>query len=619
MMRRPFYFALLFSGLLISGFLGSAVSPVSAESLVNTGPRLATYITLTEPEDVKLGESFTLTGVITNYFGRPVPDKPILFTIDGEYLGQARSDEKGIFQRKFNNDLIADTYDITATFNGSSGLSGSTGSTALKILPSEVQIQTVPPIPGVTFQMDEQQFVSGPDGSANIEIYKPGVYRLDVLTDKYNNSTQRIEFGRWAEESFEPFRDIQVPNNGVIQVGLNVFHKIGQEFIDLDGSPVDPQRVEKFSIRSAQGDVFEFPDGQPRWIPASRIARRVTGLEETKLLYSVTTVTVDGSNVVNQSQQRFYTHPNETWTISLLLYSLHISAQDGLFGSAVGKSVNVEFPDGKIANYPLNQAGKTDIYSLARGNYYIELVGIKGLSNRLPVALSRNQEVNTKVITYLDLSVVGMLGAIIALGLLLYGRPGLMHYFVKNKPSDFEKKKQEKVVLPGVLVPEDNFNTASLAINDREFMNYDAVDQLNDEDFEFNTGVSRTFFQKMLVLLKKGLPKVGKPPKLSLPDQLLLTLNYLREHNNESEIALAYGVSKNTVSRTIQKINSALMKSDEFHLPDREVFSHPVDAALDTVVVDVLKETEEVPNVKAETVQTKKRSNRNRHKKPSRS
>jgi hypothetical protein len=214
-------------------------------------------------------------------------------------------------------------------------------------------------------------------------------------------------------------------------VGLNIYHQVGQTFLDLNGNPVDPARIDEFMIRSAQGDVFVFSDGTSRWIPASRIARRVTGLEETKLLYSVISVTIDGSNVVNQSQQRFYTHPNETWPISLLLYSLHISAVDGMFGSPVGKSVNVEYPDGKIVNYPLNRAGAVDIQSLARGTYYIELVGANGMSNRLPVALSRNQQVNTKVITYLDMAVVAMLGMVVALGLLLYGRPWILYAILR--------------------------------------------------------------------------------------------------------------------------------------------------------------------------------------------
>jgi hypothetical protein len=138
--------------------------------------------------------------------------------------------------------------------------------------------------------------------------------------------------------------------------------------------------------------------------------------------------------VVNQSQQRFYTHPNETWPISVLLYSLHISANDALLGSPVGKSVNVEYPDGKIVNYPLNQAGSVDIPALARGAYNVELLDANGMGNRLPVALSRNQQINAKIFSYLDMSIIAMLGAIVALGLLLYGRPWILHVMLRRTP-----------------------------------------------------------------------------------------------------------------------------------------------------------------------------------------
>ncbi len=295
-----------------------------------------------------------------------------------------------------------------------------------------VQVQTVPPIPGVTFQIDGKRFVSGEDGFANIQIGQPGRYRLYALIDRYHNPFQRIEFGRWVTESFKPFQDIQVPTNKVIQIGLNVYYLTGQSFVDLNGSPVNPQRIKEFSIRSTQGDLFTFHDVQPHWIPASRVARRVSGLEEVKLLYSVLDVMVDGSNAVNQSQQRFYAQPNEVWPISLILYSLRVHARDALFGFAVGESVKVEFPDGRIENYPFDQAGTAEIHSLVRGNYYVDLVGAHGLSSHLPVALSRQQEVNTRVLTYLDILIIGMFGALIMLGLLLYGRPSLLGFRLKN-------------------------------------------------------------------------------------------------------------------------------------------------------------------------------------------
>ena len=279
MNRRLFSRLLLFSFLVV-GLLGGVVMPVSASSLAKTKIRIRTAITLDNLNTVQLGESFTVAGNIKDAYDRPIVGKSILFTIGDQYLGQARSDENGHFERKFKNELDAGTYELTATSRITTSLAATTSSTTLKVLPAEVQIQTVPAIAGVSFQMNGETFVSNSKGFASIKIDKAGQYRLDVLTDKYSSPSQKIEFGRWLEESYEPFQEIQVPTDSVIQVGLNVYQLVGQSFVDLDGNPVDPTRITKFTIRSIQGDVFELTDGQPRWIPASRIARRVNGLED---------------------------------------------------------------------------------------------------------------------------------------------------------------------------------------------------------------------------------------------------------------------------------------------------------------------------------------------------
>jgi len=45
---------------------------------------------------------------------------------------------------------------------------------------------------------------------------------------------------------------------------------------------------------------------------------------------------------------------------------------------------------------------------------------------------------------------------------------------------------------------------------------------------------------------------------------------YWREYLTEFHIALAYGINESTVCRTIQKIENALIKSEQFHLPGRK-------------------------------------------------
>ncbi len=407
------------------------------------------------PPDVAQGDAFILSGTIRDWNGNFLTNASIVFTLNGSYLGQTRSNEKGFFEQKFSKPLDAGIYAITASFNGSRNLAFSSAATTLKISPAEVKIQTIPPIAGVTFQLSGKQFVTGEDGTASIKIDKAGVYRLEALVGLYNDPTQRIEFGRWLEDNYQPFTDIQVPTKKVIQVGLNVFNYVGQTFVDRDGAAVDPQRISQFTIRSEQGDTFVLNNGSPRWIPASRITRRVGGLIQTTLLYSVINVKLDGSNVVNESQQQFYAEPNDIWKISLLLYSLRVKVSDGLFGSAAGKSVNLVYPDGQVNNYQLDPSGWVEIHGLARGNYSVEVVGAKGLGNHIPVALSRNQDANIKVLTYTDLSIAGFIGVLIALALLLYGRRGTLIASLKKRQS-ITQRADNALILADEIQPANN-------------------------------------------------------------------------------------------------------------------------------------------------------------------
>ena len=270
-----------------------------------------------------------------------------------------------------------------------------------------------------------------------IPVNSPGVVRLTIMATQYNDPSQRIEFARWENGSVQTYLDIKVPSRDTnVQVGLNVYHQVGLTFVDQGKFPVASQRVTQVTYRSAQGDVFVVKNDQPQWIPASRVARLGNGLVPTPLLYSVTSVMADGSNVVNSSQQQFYALPNDTWKISMLLYSIHLNASDGLFNFPTGNSINLVAPDGTVKNYPLDLAGSAEIHSLARGNYSIQLVGAVGLGSRTPVALSRNQNVSIKEISFLDLFVLAVIGTVLTLGLLLYGRPHMFSFLVRgNRPQ----------------------------------------------------------------------------------------------------------------------------------------------------------------------------------------
>ena len=101
-------------------------------------------------------------------------------------------------------------------------------------------------------------------------------------------------------------------------------------------------------------------------------------------------------------------------------------------------------------------------------------------------------------------------------------------------------------------------------------MKYETVQLLKDEDFKRSTGVQRATFEKMLKVVETGLREFGRPTKLSRADQLLMTLMYWREYRTEFHIGLTYGVSESTVCRTIKKVENALIRSKQFHLPGRK-------------------------------------------------
>jgi hypothetical protein len=298
-----------------------------------------------------------------------------------------------------------------------------------------------------------QNFVSGPDGIAEVKVAELGKYQLTVLTDQYSNPNQRIQFARWLDEVYKPSETIVVPSTKAIEVGFNVYQQVGESFVDLSGFPVNPQRVKQFTIRSAQGDLFTFTDGQPAWIPATRVARFQNGLLVTALQYSVIDMQVDGSNVVNKSQQRFFAHPNDTWKISLILYTLNIHANDGLFGSSVGKSISLVYPDGHAQNYPLDQNGTVGIHALARGNYTVQVLNAKGLKQTIPVALSRSQTVEIHVPTSLDMAVVMGLGLLVALSLIVFPRLLPLRSRTKSNRSPAPPYPQNALVKSEVLQP----------------------------------------------------------------------------------------------------------------------------------------------------------------------
>ncbi len=88
--------------------------------------------------------------------------------------------------------------------------------------------------------------------------------------------------------------------------------------------------------------------------------------------------------------------------------------------------------------------------------------------------------------------------------------------------------------------------------------------------------------------------KTGRPGKVSLEDQILMTLEYWREYRIYFHIGQSLGVTESTARRIIRKIENIVSQSRVFTLPGKKSFQES-NSSIDVVVIDVTETPIERP------------------------
>ena len=105
-------------------------------------------------------------------------------------------------------------------------------------------------------------------------------------------------------------------------------------------------------------------------------------------------------------------------------------------------------------------------------------------------------------------------------------------------------------------------------------MSYEQIKDLRPALFKRHCGVKPETFHKMVAVVSDHLAstriKSGRPPKLSVEDQVLMTLEYWREYRTFFHIAMSCGVHESSVCRTIRRVEDILTKSKTFNLPGKK-------------------------------------------------
>jgi hypothetical protein len=213
------------------------------------------------------------------------------------------------------------------------------------------------------------------------------------------------------------------PKRNIVTVAF--FHRIRLKYIDLQGNSVKTGGVQSAVVRGAHGGEYTFKGAEPRWLQVSRVVPKLGGRLQTKsLTYSVQRVLVKGSQVVNAGQQQFRPSKTPEIPVQLLLYNVRFQTKDAFFGFPIGSAVQLEFPNGRVERHELDENGRLLLPSLPRSDYEVTVDG-PGFSFSRPVRLSRNQEVELEVLSYLDIGLALFVGLAFVIGLPLIRRPDL--------------------------------------------------------------------------------------------------------------------------------------------------------------------------------------------------
>lgn len=142
-------------------------------------------------------------------------------------------------------------------------------------------------------------------------------------------------------------------------------------------------------------------------------------------------------------------------------------------------------------------------------------------------------------------------------------------------------------------------------------MRYEQLAGLEGEKFRRLTGVKRSTFEKMVEILQPAnaikYVKGGRPSKLSIEDQLLMALEYIREYRTYFHTGKSYGVSESSAYKTIKWVEDTLIKHPDFALPGRKALLKS-DHEFEVVLIDATESPIERPKKTKNTSILEKRN-----------
>jgi hypothetical protein len=287
----------------------------------------------------------------------------------------------------------------------------------LQTVHGTVQIVTVPATAGVQFLLDGAIVSTGADGAVNAPVSD-----LNAVDQRMSLATHAAGAASVSVLRISRLTPLTVHERRVL-VSLSVRRQVALRFVDLQGQPVDPERISEVRLDGGGGiirlDAAEVAD------PVSLVAKRATQIADVwqsrPVTYSASVVLLDGSNAVFRGKQRFDPNSSDVWPIRLSVFRLTMTAHDVLFGSRVSSRVSVTRPNGTSYTVRLGSGDGTVLTSMVRGLYDMKIHdAVVGAATT--VLVSRDDAVDVRVVTPLDAAVIAIVGMLLVVAAVWGGR-----------------------------------------------------------------------------------------------------------------------------------------------------------------------------------------------------
>jgi hypothetical protein len=135
-------------------------------------------------------------------------------------------------------------------------------------------------------------------------------------------------------------------------------------------------------------------------------------------------------------------------------------------------------------------------------------------------------------------------------------------------------------------------------------MRYESAQKLTRSDFKRSYGVYPETFEAMVKVVKVERmlqKKTGRKDKLTIEDQVLITLAYWREYRTYFHLGQDWQLNESTVYRIIRRVEDILIDCGLFALPGKKVLMS-AESEIETIVVDVTEQEVERPKKNRKTI-----------------